>query len=217
MRAILHGMAGFAGDSADRPFFVPEGNMTTKETAESLGISERVVQKHARELGLTENGKTTNLDEKAVTIIKTKVERSGRTDLAQVCELPNVTTDLEMMVLDAKVSEWKTRKIEELQKQLAASESRVIRLIHNNTTYTSGEIAKEIGMKSAQELHEVLHEKGIIFKDARGVWQLYSEYAGRGFQNIKQRVINGAPRYYAEWTGVGRDWLIGLFSKAVAN
>ena len=201
-----------------------ETKMTVNEVADALGVTERTIQRHLKDMraeGLSDNvvvrGETAILGEKEVTLIKARIERSGRSDLAQVCELPNVTTDLEMMVLDAKVSEWKTRKIEELQKQLAASESRVIRLIHNNTTYTSGEIAKEIGMKSAQELHEVLHEKGIIFKDARGVWQLYSEYAGRGFQNIKQRVINGAPRYYAEWTGGGRDWLIGLFSKEVAN
>lgn len=201
-----------------------EKMMNVSEVASALGVTERTIQRHLkdmREEGLSDNvvvrGESATLSEKEVTIIKARIERSGRNDLRNVAELPNVTTDLEMMVLDAKVSEWKTRKIEELQKQLAASESRVVMLIHNNTTYTSGEIAKEIGMKSAQELHEKLHAKGIIFKDARGVWQLYAEYAGRGFQNIKQRVINGAPRYYAEWTGVGRDWLIGLFSKAENN
>ena len=64
--------------------------MTTKETALALGVSERVIQKHASELGLTENGKQTELDERAVTIIKKKIERSGRTDLAHVCELPTI-------------------------------------------------------------------------------------------------------------------------------
>lgn len=187
--------------------------VTTRETAQALGVTERTIQRHAKELGLTENGMQTELDEKAVTIIKKKIERSGRIDLDNVVELPNVSTDLEMMVLDAKVSEWKTRKIEELQKQLNETQARVDRLIHNNTTYTSGEIAKEIGMKSAQELNESLRSKGLLYKDARGVWLLYSEYSGRGFQKIKMSEINGAPRYYAEWTGVGRDWLIGLFSK----
>lgn len=99
--------------------------MTTKETAAALGVSERVVQKHAKDLGLTENGKQTDLDEKAVTIIKTRIERSGRIDLAHVCELPNVTTDLEMMILDARVSEWKTRRIEELQRQLTEAQPKI--------------------------------------------------------------------------------------------
>ena len=73
--------------------------MTTKETADALGVSESTIQRHAKELGLTENGKQTELDERAVTIIKTKIERSGRSDLRNVAELPNINTDLEMMVL----------------------------------------------------------------------------------------------------------------------
>ena len=62
--------------------------MTTKETALALGVSESTIQRHAKELGLTENGKQTELDERAVTIIKTKIERSGRSDLRNVAELP---------------------------------------------------------------------------------------------------------------------------------
>jgi len=61
--------------------------MTTKETALALGVSESTIQRHAKELGLTENGKQTELDERAVTIIKTKIERSGRSDLRNVAEL----------------------------------------------------------------------------------------------------------------------------------
>ena len=71
--------------------------MTTKETADALGVSESTIQRHAKELGLTENGKQTTLDERAVTIIKTKIERSGRTDLRNVAELPNISTDLDFI------------------------------------------------------------------------------------------------------------------------
>jgi phage antirepressor YoqD-like protein len=88
--------------------------MTTKETAEAIGVSERTIRRHAESLGLTENGKETELDEKAVTIIKARIERSGRNDLDNVVQVSNVSTELEMMILDAKVSEWKNRKIAEL-------------------------------------------------------------------------------------------------------
>ena len=57
--------------------------MNTREVAQALGVSESTVQRHAKELGLTENGKQTELDERAVTIIKTKIE-----DLRNVAELP---------------------------------------------------------------------------------------------------------------------------------
>lgn len=103
---------------------------------------------------------------------------------------------------------WK----EERRKRIEA-EARTSRLIHNNRTYPSTEIAKELGMKSAQELHKALSSKGILYKDKRGIWLLYSEYADKGFQRIGQKEVNGIIVYYSEWTGVGRDWLIGLFSK----
>lgn len=99
--------------------------MTTKETAAALGVTERTVQRRASELGLTVNGQVTNLDETAVTLIKKMIEKSGRNDLDNVVELTNVSTDLEMMILDVKVSEWKTRRISDLQTQLAESERKL--------------------------------------------------------------------------------------------
>lgn len=91
--------------------------MTVKETAKALGVSERTIQRHLKDLrkdGLSDNvvvrGEEAFLSEKEVTIIKNRIERSGRNDLDNVVQLPNVSTDLEMMVLDARVSEWKTRQ-----------------------------------------------------------------------------------------------------------
>lgn len=190
-----------------------EKKMTVKEVADALSVSERVIQKHAAEMGLTENGKRTELDEKSVTIIKSKIEHSGRNDLAQVCELPNAVTEIEKDEVIMRALQYAQERYQSALARAIEAEARTNRLIHSNTTYTSGEIAKELGMRSAQELHERLKEMGIIFKDTRGIWQLYSEYSGRGFQNIKQREVNGIPRYYAEWTGVGRDWLNGVFSE----
>lgn len=163
--------------------------MTTKETAIALGVSERVIQKHAQELGLTENGKQTFLDEKAVTIIKTKLERSGRTDLANVCELPNVNTDLEMMVLDAKVSKWKTRKIEELQKQLEGAKEKIAidapkvafhdAVTGSKDTIDIGEASKVLAIKGIgrNNLFEILRTNSILMNDN----QPYQTYIDRGY------------------------------------
>jgi prophage antirepressor-like protein len=103
---------------------------------------------------------------------------------------------------------WK----EDRKKRLEA-EARVERLVHNNRTYSTTEISKELGMKSAQELNQLLCEKGIQYKDRRGIWLLYADYADKGFQNIKQKEKDGVVIYYSEWTGLGRDWLLGLFSR----
>ena len=163
--------------------------MTTKETAEALGVSESTIQRHAKELGLTENGKQTTLDERAVTIIKTKIERSGRTDLRNVAELPNVSTDLEMMALDAKVSAWKTRKIEELQQRLQVAENRLEidapkvafhdAVTGSKDTIDIGEAAKVLAVKGygRNNLFERLRNEGILMQNN----QPYQKYIDAGY------------------------------------
>lgn len=112
------------------------------------------------------------------------------------------------------LDQWKIDR----QKRIEA-EARVGRLIHNNNTFSTTEIAKELGMKSAQELNQKLLDMGVHYKDRRGVWLLNAEYSDKGFQNIKQKEIDGKkdPVYYAEWTGIGRDWLVGMFYNTVQS
>lgn len=156
--------------------------MTTKETAEALGVDERTVRRHAQALGLTENGKATSLDEKAVTIIKTKIERSGRTDLDNVVQLPNVSTDLEMMALDMKVSAWKTHKIEELQKQLADAQPKIAffeAVTGSRDTIDIGEAAKVLAIKRVgrNTLFDILRKRGVLMNNN----QPYQKYIDMGY------------------------------------
>ncbi len=65
-----------------------EQKMTVKEVAVALGVSDRTIQRHLKEMreeGLSDNvvarGEEAVLNEKEVTIIKARIERSGRTDL----------------------------------------------------------------------------------------------------------------------------------------
>lgn len=156
--------------------------MNTKEVAQALGVSESTVQRHAKKLGLTENGKQTELDERAVTVIKTKIERSGRTDLRNVAELPNINTDLEMMVLDAKVAEWKTRKIEQLKKQLADAQPKIAfhdAVTGSKDTIDIGEAAKVLAIPGLgrNKLFDVLRIKGVLMLNN----QPYQKYVDAGY------------------------------------
>lgn len=101
-------------------------------------------------------------------------------------------------------------------------EKRVKRLVHNNETYSSTELAKELGFRSASAFNKDLHEKGIQFKDAKGVWVPYAEYSDMGLTSIKQKEIERSTgeievKYFRAWTGIGRDYLLGLYSKREAN
>ena len=85
------------------------------------------------------------------------------------------------------------------------------RLLHDSGTFTTTEIAKELGMSSAIALNEKLRDGGFIYKDARGRWLLTANYSELGYQNLKQKEANGIIIYYAEWTNKGRDWLLQIF------
>lgn len=144
--------------------------MTTKETAEALGVDERTVRRHAASLGLTENGKQTNLDEKAVTIIKKRIEKSGRNDLDNVVQLPSVTTDLEMLVMDARVSEWKTNKIADLQKQIEDAKPKIEfydAVAGSKDTIEMGEVAKMLARPGVgrNKLFEFLRRRGVLMSN----------------------------------------------------
>lgn len=84
-------------------------------------------------------------------------------------------------------------------------------LMHVNKTYTATEIAKELNMKSAQELNNKLGQLGIQFK-VNKTWVLYSNYANLGYEDIKQEVLdNGKVVYHRKFTQSGRDFILGLF------
>lgn len=84
-------------------------------------------------------------------------------------------------------------------------------LMHVNKTYTATEIAKELNMKSAQELNNKLGDMGIQYK-VNKTWVLYSDYANLGYEDIKQEVLdNGKVVYHRKFTQSGRDFILGLF------
>jgi prophage antirepressor-like protein len=99
---------------------------------------------------------------------------------------------------------------EERKKRLEAEHTNKI-LTHHKKVYTTTEIAKEIGFKSAIALNNALSDENIQFK-SNGTWVLYSKYSDMGYINIKQEVLdNGKVIYHRKWTQEGRKFLIEFF------
>jgi prophage antirepressor-like protein len=102
-----------------------------------------------------------------------------------------------------------TKLKEEQQKRIEAEQARN-RLIHHGKTYTASEIAKELGLKSAIQLNQILEQKKIQYKQ-NGTWLLFSEYSDKNYTRTKQEVLeNGRIIYDRRWTGTGRDFLLEL-------
>jgi hypothetical protein len=152
-----------------------EQKMTVKQVADVLGVSERVIQKHASTLGLTKNGKQTELDEKSVTIIKKKIERSGRSDLAHVCELPK--TQLEKQLIIQQAMSLQNEMIQELQAQLEEAIPKAKNwddIASHETFMNFRDAAGKMGVKQ-NELMKYLKTK-YIYKNTRGEYRAFSEY-----------------------------------------
>ena len=105
--------------------------------------------------------------------------------------------------------------LQELKKERQArlkAENKINLLTHTKKTYTTTEIAKELGFRSANELNKKLNELGIQYK-VNGTWVLSAKYANKGYIKQKQGFkADGLPIYYPRWTQKGREFLLELFS-----
>ena len=107
-----------------------------------------------------------------------------------------------------------TKIKEERQARLEAEKLRD-KLIHQNKLYTTSEIAKELGLKSANKLNSLLAEKKIQYKQNK-TRLLYSKYADCGYVSIKQDILDsGHIIYDRKWTGKGRDFILNLFKEEI--
>ena len=85
-------------------------------------------------------------------------------------------------------------------------------LTHVNKLYTSTEIAKELGYKSATQFNEVLKNMSVQYK-VNNTWVLSAKYSNLGYESIKQNVLdNGKVVYDRKFTQEGRDFIIDLFN-----
>ena len=99
---------------------------------------------------------------------------------------------------------------EEREKREEAERRNAI-LSHVNKTYTMTEIAKELGLRSANELNKWLSDMHIQYK-VNGTWVMYSDYSDKGYEDIKQEVLDsGRVVYHRKITQIGREFIINLF------
>lgn len=86
-------------------------------------------------------------------------------------------------------------------------------LTHTGKLYTTSEIAKELGYKSARVLNQELADRSVQFKQNK-TWLLYSKYANQGLVSTKQDVReDGRILYNRKWTGKGREFILKLLTK----
>nr|DAR09410.1 MAG TPA: repressor domain protein [Caudoviricetes sp.] len=65
-------------------------------------------------------------------------------------------------------------------KQQAPKVKYVDDVLQSVNTYTSTQMAKELGLREAEQLHKILKDKGIMFKQS-GQWLLTAKYSEKGY------------------------------------
>ena len=104
------------------------------------------------------------------------------------------------------------------QLKLAAPKVKYVdEVLQSAQTYTSTQVAKELGMREAEQLHKALKSKGIMFRQS-GQWMLTAKYSEKGY--TKPRTVtfprsdgSQGSNTITVWTERGRAFLHHLFGK----
>ena len=197
-----------------------EKTMTVKEVAEALGVSERTIQNHAKNMGLTQNGKTTYLSQKQCTEIKNSIAESGRNDLANVCEVKNINSEIDIERMTATVLQYHIQRAKHLEQQLSITQPKADvydAICDSSTLQDLQTVAQTIGITN---IFKVLLADGIIkkewTKDGTLFYRPYADYNdylvlkdGRPY--VVDGVSHVRPRIFV--TGKGITWLTKKYGK----
>lgn len=123
-----------------------------------------------------------------------------------------------LQIAEQTLSELKTENAQ--QKQLLAEYSPKASyydvVLQTTDALSASEIAKDYG-KSAKWLNNLLHEKGIQFKQG-GIWLLYQKYAEQGYTRSKTHTYSGDDgkqhsKLHTYWTQKGRLFIYDLLKR----
>lgn len=102
-------------------------------------------------------------------------------------------------------------------KQAAPKVQYVDNVLQSVNTYTSTQMAKELGMREAEQLHKTLKERGIMFKQS-GQWLLTAKYCEKGYTKPRTTIFTRSDGSQGTntikvWTERGRAFLHNLTRK----
>lgn len=187
-----------------------EQTMTVKEVADVLGYEKDYLRKKVKELfpETVQNGKETVLNENQVFILKNKLV--PRT-LDMKVQGENAVTEIEKQQTIMLAMQYLQENLDAMKERAIKAERKNAILMHVSKTYTAGEIAKELGMRSAQELNQALADKGVQYKQ-NGTWLPTADNSSCGYFEIKQQELeSGKVIYDRRITQTGREFILSLF------
>ncbi|WP_455593038.1 phage antirepressor KilAC domain-containing protein [Bacteroides sp.] len=94
-------------------------------------------------------------------------------------------------------------------------------VLQSVNTYTSTQMAKELGMREAEQLHKLLKEKGVMFRQS-GQWMLRAKYSGKGYTKSRTSIYarsddSQVTNTITVWTELGRAFLHTVFAEEMQS
>ena len=101
-------------------------------------------------------------------------------------------------------------------KQQAPKVKYVDDVLQSVNTYTSTQMSKELGLREAEQLHKILKEKGVMFKQS-GQWMLTAKYCEHGYTKPRTHQFTRndgsvGTSTTTVWTEKGRVFLHNMFN-----
>lgn len=182
------------------------------------GFEENVDFTSVKTSTLVNNGAERELTDYAITIEMAKqicmLQRSDKGKLYREYFIKIEKAWNTPEVVMARALQVANRMLEDIQKKLTVAEAKNALLMHTKKTYTASEIAKEVGLPSAQKLNILLEKKGVQFY-RNNTWIPYAKYADKGYFEIKQGISDSGYSFYnSHITQKGREFILTLFQEA---
>lgn len=205
-----------------------ESTMTVKEVSEIFGVTERTVQRHLKSIRDSldnvvevQNGIKSLITEKEVTLIKKKIELSGRNDVINPAALPK--TNLEKQLLIRQAMQLQNEMIAELEaenKQLKIENEQqkpkveyFDTLINRGNSTNIRNTAKELKIPERQFI-KMLQLDGFLYRDKHNQLCPYSEYIQKGYFEVKEWQQGEKTGTQTLITVEGKQFFINKYQKA---
>lgn len=123
----------------------------------------------------------------------------------------------QMLVEVKKDQEWLTGQKEvlgDIQSRMDECLKKVKKCDMTKGVYSTTQMAKELGMSSAQKLYDELKEIGVAFCQGYE-WMLTSPYSTYQLTEVTTHLVKGKYTRRPLWTERGRRWLLALKEKNV--
>ena len=134
-------------------------------------------------------------------------------ELINECNLRNDELEKEL-----QQKEVYTEKLKATIKEVTPKAEYVDTVLKSVDTYTTTQIAKELGFKNGKELNTTLKNAGVIYRQSDR-WMLKSKYCGKYYTKTKTYpYMDGMTgeqhtNIYMVWTEIGRKFLHEFFGK----